>query len=838
MAGEEKAWRPPRFWRWTAEPATSLDEVPRWIGRLGYAAGLTILGGPVFCYLAYQLGQRDGVALRSTEQPYAPVQWRLPSWPLPQLLADKRAIAVLAGTGILLAVIGAFLPWATLTEPSVGEITRTGIEVDGLLTLVLALTAAGFLAWGYWGEGHGVGRTTLVLACGLTISGIAVYDMLDTNNLAEELRVTALVDLGVGIYVTLAGGLLIGAAGILGILSRQQVASEPDDPAEFLTLLSPWALLAAVLYLAPLLSSGGLQMPLLLLALAAPLVACLIVAHTANLCYKQGLRVGAQSRVAPESLITPQVWTWAIAGVFLLGTLLIYYLTYTGQTVHNHPVRLADSFLQGRLDIAGGVELTGFLDMACPDPAPHCDEPTKAYPLEPPGTALVVLVGVAIYGLSLDQTLVSVFVGAITAAIAWLLCRGIMKERWQQVALPILFAFGTIYWWNVTYYGVWYFNEAVVALFLFAAVYETLVGKRPLTAGLLLGAAHITRYPAILGFPFFIIMFSDQWLRPAQAVAVTEGQRLVDRVRQVFDRIDLKPLLLFGIGAGVFVIGFGVMNIVRFETPSPRATYDFWHAKDELSVPGGFLEKGLVSYTYYEDRHKPLFFEKPIYMTDEKPYLIPSWSGAAFWATTPAFLYAFLAAINKRWLRWLGALAMGLSLLVFIIVPNLGRGPTSHGWLDRTPYGATGRAIVDVLDFLQWDTWARWDPDWHLGLLPLPDNLNFDLNLLPFYLLPAVSIFFAFRTGNKLVLACWAAVIPVQTAYFLTAATGWPQFGYRYVCDYAPFALLLTWQGMGTNLRWHHFLLIGASVLLCFGGVLWVNQFDRNLVGGFHWANW
>jgi len=851
MAGEEKAWRPLRLWRWNAQPATSLDDVPRWIGWLGYAAGLTIAGGPVYCYLAYQLGQRDGAHLQSTEQSYSPLRWRLVAWALPQLVVDKRLIAILGTTGVLLALIGAFLPWAQLTDPFVGELTKSGLEGDGLLTLGLALAAAGFLAWFYWGAGHGVGRTTLLFASGLTVCAIAIYDWVDTNNLAAELRASALVNVRVGLYVTLAGGIAIAAAGILGILSRQQLASEPDDPAEFLSLLSPWALLAAILYLLPMLGFGGVQMPLLLLALAAPLAACLIVAHVANLSYKQGLRLGVKTRVAPESLVTPQVWTWAIAGIFFLGTLLIYYVTYAGVTVHDPPVRLADNFLHGRIDIAGGAELTGFLDMACPDAPPHCDEPgTKAYPLEAPGTALVVLLGVAIWGITINQTLISVVIGAMTAAVVWLLCRGIVKERWQQIALPVLFAFGTIYWWNATYYGVWYFNEATVALFLFAAVYETLVGKRPLTAGLFLGAAYITRYPVILSFPFFIIMFSDQWLRPAGARVASEGGRLVDKVRRLVERVNLKPLLLFGAGAGIFVVSFAVLNIIRFDTPSPRATYDFWHAKDELSVPGGFLEKGLVSYTYFDNRHKPLFFEKPLYMTDEKPYLIPSWSGAAFWATTPAFLYAFLAAINKRWLRWAGALAMGLSLLVFIIIPNLGRGPTTQPWLDRTPYGATGRAIVDVLDFLHWDTWARWDPSWDLGLLPVPDKLSFDLNLLPFFILIALSIFFAIRTGNKLVLACWAAVIPVQTAYFVTAASGWPQFGYRYVLDYAPFILLLTWQGMGTNLRWHHFLLIGASVLICFGGVLWVNQLDRStslahliqdlipFSDGMRWANW
>jgi hypothetical protein len=656
MAGEEEAWRPLRLWRWNAQPAASLDEVPGWIGWLAYAAALTITGGPAFCYLAYQLGQRDGVHLQSTEEPYSNFRWRL----------------------------------------------------------------------------------------------------------------------------------------------------------------VPWALLAAVLYLMPMLGFKGLDMPLLLLALGAPLAACLVVAHIANLCYKQGLRLGAKTRVAPESLVTSGVWTWALTGVFFLATFLVYYLTYTGQAVHNHPVRLADAFLNGRLDVANGKELLGFLDFAIYD--------DKYYPLEPPGTALVILLGVALFGLSINQTFVSLVIGAITGAVVWRISRGIMQSLPQQIALTILFAFGTVYWWNSTYYGVWYFNHAVAVLFLCGAVYETLVGKRPLTAGLLLGAAYITRAPTIWAFPFFLIMFSDQWLNWVKD-------------RPLWKRIDLKPLLLFGAGAGLFVIGFALLNYIRFDTPSPQASYDHWHATEQLSVPGGLLEHGLVS-TEHIERHRPIFFEKPFYMTDEKPYIYPSWNGAAFWATTPAFLYAFLAAIRKRWLRWAGAAAMVLSILLLVIVPKLGASSTQQGWLDRAPRGAVASAIDGFLDLLQWDRWARWQTQWPTSEVILSLPVWSWLVLLPFLLLIAVSCFFAFRTRNKLVLACWAAIIPVVVVHFLAASTGWPQFGYRYILDYVPFVFLLTWQGMGDRLRWHNVVLIAASVVISFCGVLWVNKFEPDLVGGFHWANW
>jgi hypothetical protein len=272
------------------------------------------------------------------------------------------------------------------------------------------------------------------------------------------------------------------------------------------------------------------------------------------------------------------------------------------------------------------------------------------------------------------------------------------------------------------------------------------------------------------------------------------------------------PVLKFGAGLAIFVVGFAILNYIRFDTVSPQATYDQWHAKESLSAPGGMLEHGLVSVKHI-DRHAPIFFEKPIYLfgnsSDLKfweadaPYVMPSWNGAAFWATTPAFLLAFLAAIKKRRLRVAGGLGLAMAVIILFIVPNLGRGPTSQPWFD----------------------WAQWD---------LPRLAK----LAPFFLLTALSIFFAIRNHNKLVVACWAAVIPVVIVHHFAASTGWPQFGYRYLLDYAPFAFLLTWEGMGRRLTWYGMVLIAADIVINACGVLWTNKFDTSGVGGFRWTAW
>jgi len=523
--------------------------------------------------------------------------------------------------------------------------------------------------------------------------------------------------------------------------------------------------------------------------------------------------------------------TWGLTFLFVGITLLVYYFTayhYEGgkvpfvdaildgpsQSPHNHPVRLADAFLHGRLDVANGKDLTGFLDFAC-QPYP-CADGSKYYPLEPPGTAFVILPGVALFGLSINQTLVSVVIGAITAGVVYHVSRRLTDNVWHQLWLTAMFVFGTVYWWNAVYVGVWYFNHAVAALFLFAAVYETLAGKRPFTAGIFLGAAYITRLPTVWTFPFFVIMFTD-WAKLREAfLALKEGigSRWWAELRASAGRVlrIARPILKFGAGLAIFVVGFAVLNYVRFDTVSPQATYDHWHAKASLSAPGGMLEHGLVSVKHI-NRHAPIFFEKPLYMFPnsddlrfweaDRPYIWPSWNGAAFWATSPAFLLVFLAAINKRWVRLAVGLTLALTIGVFFIIPNLGRGPESQPWFD----------------------WAQW------GLPRLA-------RLLPFFLLTALSMLFAIKNQNKLVLACWSAIIPVIVVHHLAASTGWPQFGYRYLLDYAPFVFLLTWEGMGRRLTWYGLALLSLGIVINACGVLWTNKFDTSGVGGFRWTSW
>lgn len=507
---------------------------------------------------------------------------------------------------------------------------------------------------------------------------------------------------------------------------------------------------------------------------------------------------------------TPRGRTIALTLFFFFLTLFLYFLTSERPVdpgnprglfsaifdfrvprppTANMPVRLADAFLHGRLDIWNGEQLP-WLDWAFYE--------GKYYMLEPPITALVVLPGVLLFGLDLNQTLVSIVIGSLTAAVVFRLMRGLTEQSSVQVWLTLLFAFGTIYWWYAVNGGTWYFAHAVAVLFLFLAVYETLVGKRPLTAGLFLGAAYLARLPTILAFPFFLIMFSDRWWRPKP-----DSGELSLR-----ERIDLKPLLQLGSGVAIFLLLSFAYNYLRFEDPL-NTGYSVWanYTMERDEGLRNLLSEGLFD-TSYVSRNIPLVFQAVPIFSSEAPYVYPSWSGMAIWATTPAFLYALFAGVRNR-----VVVAAGGAVLIVIIAV-----------LIFSARGLSWFGLSYAADF-----------NFQLRLSGL--DLLYDLSVLPFLFLIAYGIFIGLR-GNRLVLACWSAIIPIAAVHFVYPITGWPQFGYRYALDYYPFLFLLAWVGIGNKIRWHHMILIAASVVINLAGVLWIYKFDLNGIGGVRWVGW
>ncbi len=165
---------------------------------------------------------------------------------------------------------------------------------------------------------------------------------------------------------------------------------------------------------------------------------------------------------------------------------------------------------------------------------------------------------VAVWGLNLNQTIVSVVVGALTVVVAYFVAKSLLKKPEEQVQPPqrtyiwfaVLFGFSTIFWWLASNGSVWLIAQVFSALFLLLAIYEAFNKARPLVIGLLVGASFWCRLPTILAIVFFAGLIISR-----QPNAAWTGKI----------RGAIKPLLLLALGAGVFVGLDMVYNYARFQ---------------------------------------------------------------------------------------------------------------------------------------------------------------------------------------------------------------------------------------------------------------------------------
>ncbi|MFW7414164.1 hypothetical protein [Demequina sp. SO4-18] len=120
----------------------------------------------------------------------------------------------ISAVAILVVILAAFLPWVSVLGVSV-----IGLEVDGVMTLVLALAGAVVLAvtTGVVGGTRKPGRASRIVLLVLAIL-VALIGVVDMNGAAA-----------VGLYLTLFGGLawVVGAVWELNSMQKPRIA--PGD---------------------------------------------------------------------------------------------------------------------------------------------------------------------------------------------------------------------------------------------------------------------------------------------------------------------------------------------------------------------------------------------------------------------------------------------------------------------------------------------------------------------------------------------------------------------------------------------------------------------------------
>lgn len=491
----------------------------------------------------------------------------------------------------------------------------------------------------------------------------------------------------------------------------------------------------------------------------------------------------------------PTVIGWCV--LFAVVTFGLLWFLGPKDTAYSYQVSQANNLLHGHLDMDPQYTKNyNVLERVLYDGEGFCfppDDPRavdvsdarfsedcKTYMQHSLGPAFVVLPGVLIFGVELNQTLVSVIFAAMTAPLVFLVARGLSKRTETQVWLTVLMVFGTIFFWVGANGGVWFFAHTTATFFLFGALFFTVTRPNPLYAGVLLGAAFMSRPTVSMSGLFFVIMFAHLWLRPS------------DGGRSLFGRINWEPVGAFFTGVSPFVLTTMAINYARFDNPVESGyNYGEQFHQDHLEhiFTDGIFDPG------YIERHPPVVLEQMPLFQDTAPYILPSWAGMAMWATTPAFFYSLFAGIKERIVLIVGGVAVGLSAAIIL-----------------------SRGVV-----------RAWDWGWATTEIPL------GIHLLPFWAMIGAAVVYSLINRDRLVAACWAAIIPTAFFIFNFAATGWSQFGYRYGLDFTPFLWLLAARAIGDEIKWHHKVLITVGVLVNLMGLLWIYQLGEPnaALGGF-----
>jgi hypothetical protein len=283
-------------------------------------------------------------------------------------------------------------------------------------------------------------------------------------------------------------------------------------------------------------------------------------------------------------------------------------------TVFNNFVWLADAWLQGK----------PYLPHFPGDYIDAIPYHGRAYVIEAPFPAVLMLPLVAVWGLQANQTAVSIVLGGAGAAAAWRVARLAGVSRGWTALLVAFLVFGTSFAFCAADGSVWYVAHAGAVAFTLLAIAECLGSRVPWRVALWALCAAFCRYPMMLALP-------------AYALAI-------------WPQIRARPARLIGavaIGA-LFAVPSALYNYARWGTIADVGFTKFYYVMDFGATAGAppFALHNLGAQLQF-------FFVQPPHLIASPPYLIAGTFGTALTYTSPALLIALFAPLRERAVQWL-----------------------------------------------------------------------------------------------------------------------------------------------------------------------------------------
>jgi hypothetical protein len=341
---------------------------------------------------------------------------------------------------------------------------------------------------------------------------------------------------------------------------------------------------------------------------------------------------------------------------------------------YNHYALLADAWLHGRQDLAGGAPFyTGNNDFAVFD--------GKTYVSFPPFPAVLMIPLVAIAGHveNFRDGQFVILLAGLAPAFLFLVLEKLRRtgrskrSEMDSVFLAGAMAFGTVYFFTAVEGTVWFaalvVNTALMGLYALFA----LDAEQPVLAGAMLGLIFATRVTPILAAPLFAL----EAIRVSSRDGLPADGTFVERLRATWARLDRRALLSryvrFALPILVVLAACSWTNYTRFHSWSPS---DFGHEYLSVAWRGRMEKWGIVSYHYLAKNLGCLLTLLPWLppantrvawsgLAGAAPFQVNE-HGLALWFTTPIFV----------WLLW----------------------PRSRGWLHNVLLlSIVGPALADLL---------------------------------------------------------------------------------------------------------------------------------------------
>lgn len=342
---------------------------------------------------------------------------------------------------------------------------------------------------------------------------------------------------------------------------------------------------------------------------------------------------------------------WGFLAVTLFGVAVFLGTAAAEPQALDYFSRLADAFLHGRYWLD---EAPSWLNELIPS------GDGRWFIAYPPMPAVLALPFVAVFGREFPaQVYSSIYAGLATGVVYLVLGRlGFALRVRDRLALSVVFALGTCFWYVAISGSAWYFAHVSAVLLLALATLGALTRQPAWIAGLLLGLAALSRLPTGLALPF--VLAAQLGFPGLTALRTMSRERLV------------RTTIVFGLGVAVPAAIYVGFNLLRWGTITDQA---YTRIPGVLEDPI-YVEHGILSLWYVPRNLFAILFRSWNYV-DEFPFLQPSWWGLGIFLTTPLFLWLFKARIRTPIVAWA---LLGIAIVSLPIITHGNVGITQFGY--------------------------------------------------------------------------------------------------------------------------------------------------------------